>query len=48
MSVSRPSVFEGYGGEELPLAGYAALVGVYGAAFAVFLLATKNANRPLA
>lgn len=42
----RPELVRGYGGDELPLAGYAALVGAYGAAFAVLLVATKNAERP--
>lgn len=41
-------LFAGYGGDELPLAQYAALVGVYGAAFALFLVATKSASRPQA
>lgn len=44
---SLQSLFAGYGGDELPLAQYAGLVGVYGAAFALFLVATKNASHPL-
>ena len=44
------NVFEelvaGYkGGEEMPLAGYATLVGIYNAAFAAMLLAAKNSSR---
>jgi hypothetical protein len=39
-------VFAGYkGGNEMPLAGYATLVGVYNAAFAAMLLAAKNSGR---
>ena len=33
------------GGEKMPLAGYATLVGVYNAAFAAMLLAAKNSGR---
>src|SRR5437667_8524916 len=32
------------GGEKMPLAGYATLVGVYNAAFAAMLLAAKNSG----
>src|SRR2546429_3604220 len=35
------------GGEEMPLAGYATLVGLYNAAFAAMLLAAKNSGRDL-
>jgi hypothetical protein len=43
---SSGEAFAGYkGGEEMPLAGYAALLGLYNAAFAAALLATKNAGR---
>ena len=46
------NVFEelvaGYkGGEKMPLAGYATLVGVYNAAFAAMLLAVKNSGHDL-
>src|SRR2546423_5539705 len=35
--------FTGYkGGEEMPLAGYATLLGIYNAAFAAILLAAKS------
>src|SRR5256885_8677811 len=49
-AVAKENVFEelvaGYkGGETMPLAGYATLVGVYNAAFAVMLLAVKNSGR---
>ena len=37
----------GYGGEELPLAGYAGLVGIYAAGFAALLIAAKSTRRPL-
>ncbi|MCA1613452.1 MAG: DUF1360 domain-containing protein [Acidobacteria bacterium] len=41
-------VLAGYkGGEEMPLAGYAALLGVYNAAFAGLLLAAKQSGRGL-
>jgi hypothetical protein len=41
-------LFAGYkGGEEMPLAGYATLVGVYNAAFAAALLAAKQSGREL-
>ena len=48
----KENVFEelvaGYkGGEEMPLAGYATLVGIYNAAFAAMLLAAKNSGRDL-
>ena len=48
----KESAFEelvaGYkGGETMPLAGYATLVGVYNAAFAAMLLAVKNSGRSL-
>ena len=35
------------GGEKMPLAGYATLVGVYNAAFAAMLLAAKNSGHDL-
>src|SRR6266576_412411 len=35
------------GGPEMPLAGYATLVGVYNTAFAAMLLAAKNSGRDL-
>ena len=35
------------GGEKMPLAGYATLVGVYNAVFAAMLLAAKNSSRDL-
>jgi Protein of unknown function (DUF1360) len=42
------SLVAGYkGGEEMPLAGYVTLVGVYNAAFAAMLLAAKNSGRDL-
>ncbi len=41
-------LFAGYkGGEEMPLAGYAALLGIYNAAFSVLLLAAKQSGRQL-
>jgi len=41
-------IFAGYkGGEEMPLGGYAALLGIYNAAFAAMLLAAKNSGRQL-
>jgi hypothetical protein len=45
---SGQSPFAGYkGGEEMPLAGYATLMGIYNAAFAAMLLAAKNSDRRL-
>lgn len=45
---SVAKIFAGYkGGEEMPLASYAATVGVFNAAFAALLLAAKNSGRPL-
>ena|SRR5437868_3095919 len=49
---NRKTVIEeivaGYKGEEeMPLAGYATLLGVYNAAFAAMLLAAKNSGRDL-
>ncbi|HUS13257.1 MAG TPA: DUF1360 domain-containing protein [Pyrinomonadaceae bacterium] len=42
------SLFAGYkGGEEMPLAGYATLVGVYNAGFAAALLAARQSDREL-
>lgn len=39
---------EGYkGGKEMPLGGYATLVGIYNAAFAAMLLAARNSGRKL-
>jgi Protein of unknown function (DUF1360) len=41
-------LFAGYkGGEEIPLAGYATLVGVYNGALAAALLAAKQSGREL-
>ena len=41
-------LFAGYkGGEEMPLAGYATLLGIYNAAFAGLLLAAKQSGRSL-
>jgi Protein of unknown function (DUF1360) len=41
-------VFDDYkGGEEMPLAGYAALLGAFGVAFAGTLLATRGADDPI-
>ena len=38
-------IFAGYkGGEEMPLAGYAALLGIYNAAFLALLLAARNSD----
>ena len=38
-------IFAGYkGGEEMPLAGYAALLGIYNAAFLALLLAAQNSE----
>ena len=43
---SIEGIFAGYkGGKEMPLGGYAALVGIYNAAFAAMLLAAKTAGR---
>lgn len=40
--------FTGYkGGEEMPLAGYATLLGIYNAAFAAILLAAKSGGHKL-
>ncbi len=45
---AQPSLFAGYGGgKEMPLGGYAVIAGLYGAAFAGFLLTAKKADRPL-
>ena len=45
---SAQGLFAGYkGGEEMSLGGYAALVGIYNAAFAAMLLAAKNSGRQL-
>jgi len=47
-SESERQIFAGYkGGEEMPLAGYAALLGIYNAAFAGLLLAVKQTGRHL-
>lgn len=40
-------LFAGYSREPRPLKAYAALTGVYNAAFAAFLLRSKQAGRPL-
>ncbi len=41
-------IFDGYkGGEEMPLAGYAIVMGTYNAAFAALLLAAKQSKREL-
>ena len=45
---SGQGLFADYkGGEEMPLAGYATLLGVYNVAFAALLLAAKNSGRRL-
>jgi len=45
---SGQDVFAGYrGGVEMPLAGYATLLGIYNAAFAGLLLAAKQSGRRL-
>ena len=45
---SIAKTFAGYnGGDEMPLASYAALVGVFNTAFAALLLTAKNSGRPL-
>jgi hypothetical protein len=45
---TNQGLFAGYkGGEEMPLAGYATLVGVYNAALAAALLAAKQSGRDL-
>lgn len=45
---SEKDVFAGYkGGEEMPLAGYATLLGIYNAAFAAMLLAAKKSGKQL-
>jgi hypothetical protein len=42
---SVKNFFAGYkGGEEMPLAGYAALLGIYNAAFLALLLAARNSD----
>ena len=42
---SGEEFFAGYkGGEEMPLAGYAALLGIYNAAFLALLLAAQNSE----
>lgn len=44
----QSGVVAGYhGGEEMPLAAFAGLIGLYGASFGAFLLATKQRDRPL-
>ena len=48
LSEDDVGLFAGYkGGNEMPLAGYATLVGVYHAAFAAMLLAAKTSGRDL-
>ncbi len=45
---SAKEIFAGYqGGEEMPLAGYAALVGIYNAAFIALLAAAQNSEDKL-
>ena len=45
---TRSGILAGYkGGEEMPLGSFAALVGVYGAAFGGFLLALNRSGRKL-
>jgi len=45
---SIQKIFAGYkGGKEMPLAGYAALLGIYNTAFASMLLAAKQSGRQL-
>ncbi len=47
-SSSVAEAFIGYkGGKEMPLASYAALLGIYNTAFAALLLAAKNSKREL-
>ena len=43
---SRQTV-SGYSNQDMPLAEYAGMVGVFHAGFAAFLLARKNTKRPL-
>jgi Protein of unknown function (DUF1360) len=43
---ARKGPFRGYGGEQ-PLGAYAALIGLFHLAFALFLLATKGSGRSL-
>lgn len=48
MSEKAPQeVFEGYGAEDQELPSYATLAGVFNLIFAVFLLVTKGAGRPI-
>jgi len=45
---SVAELFAGYkGGEDMPLAGYATLLGIYNTAFAALLLTAKNSGRHL-
>jgi hypothetical protein len=45
---SIAKLFAGYkGGEDMPLAGYATLLGIYNTAFATLLLTAKNSGRRL-
>ena len=45
---SAAKLFDGYkGGEEMPLASYATLLGIYNTAFASLLLAANNSERQL-
>lgn len=45
---SGQKIFAGYkGGKEMPLAGYATVLGIYNAAFAGLLLAAKQSGRQL-
>ena len=45
---SGEEIFAGYkGGEEMPLAGYAALLGIYNAAFLALLLTAQNSKNEL-
>lgn len=43
----QQGIFAGYKGQDAPLGGYAVLMGLYGAAFAGFLLARRRSGRPL-
>ena len=44
---AHKSPFGGYGGEDRPLGAYLALIGLFHAVFALFLLATKGSDRSI-
>jgi Protein of unknown function (DUF1360) len=44
---SPQGIFEDYGGEDMPLASYAAVMGVFGLIFTLFLLLAPRSGRPI-